>query len=336
MAKNGELLLQNSRECWQMCVPKEEIISFNNIIDHFMLQQRYQVKESTYAHYMNLINTHIRPQLGEIPVNELSAHIIEAYSSEKLMHGKLDHRGGLSPKTVKDLLSLVRLIIKYGIAKGMINQQVLFFSGPRVPKKDVKVLSCEEQKRLEQFTLNSADNMCFGVYLCLYTGLRIGEICALRWKDIDLENACLHIDKTLLRIKNVEQNGQKTKILIDTPKTATSKRIIPVSSRLKEELLHRKKEIHCENIYFLTGTKNYIEPRNYYNKYKNYLEKCNLPPYTFHALRHTFATRCIEKGVDPKALSEILGHADVKITLDRYVHPSLEHKRNCMELLFSC
>lgn len=311
---------------------KQELL-FGRIIDDFMLHQRYQVKQSTYSHYMNLINTHIRPQFGSLLADELSANMIEEYANEKLTKGKLNKNGGLAPKTVKDLLSLLRLIIKYGIARDLIDQRVLFFSGPKVPRKEIQVLSIDEQRRLEQFAMNSDDNMCFGVYLCLYTGLRLGELCALQWQDIDLGNASLHINKTILRISNTGQEGHKTRIVIDSPKTLTSKRVIPISFHLKELLCQRKSEERCQEDYLLTGTRNYIEPRCYYNKYKGYLKKCGLPSYTFHILRHTFATRCIEKGVDPKALSEILGHADVQITLNRYVHPSLEHKRNCMELL---
>lgn len=320
---------QNKQACGHA---KQEML-FGCLIDEFMIHQRYQVKQSTYSHYMNLIDTHIRPQFGGLLVNELSANMIEEYADKKLTKGRLNQTGGLAPKTVKDLLSLLRLIIKYGIARDLIDQRVLFFSGPKVPKKEIQVLSMEEQRKLEQLALNSEDMMCFGVYLCLYTGLRLGELCALQWKDFDLQNACLHINKTILRISNPGQEGQKTRVVIDAPKTLTSKRVIPISTHLRTLLYEKRNEEIEQEACFLTGTKNYIEPRSYYNKYKSYLKKCGLPSYTFHILRHTFATRCIEKGVDPKALSEILGHADVQITLNRYVHPSLEHKRNCMELL---
>lgn len=316
-------------------IQKKGKILFDNVIDDFMLQQQYQVKQSTYAHYVSLIETHIRPDFGKMYLDELSSGVFEAYSSEKLRNGKLNRSGGLSPKTVKDLLSLIRLILKYGIMKGIIDQQVLFFSGPRVTRKEVQVLSRQEQKKLEDFILNSDDTMCFGVYLCLYTGLRLGEICALKWSDINFEEGYLNIDKTLIRIKNTEETGAKTRLLIDTPKSTASKRKIPISLSLEEQLLKLQKNSLSEDTFFLTGMEKFIEPRSYYNKYKDYLNRCDIYSYTFHALRHTFATRCIEKGVDPKSLSEILGHADVKITLDRYVHPSLEHKRNCMELLFS-
>lgn len=177
----------NYKESHQLCDQMKMDLLFNNVIDDFMLQQQYQVKESTYAHYVNLVDTHIRPDLGKIPVEQLSSGMIEVYSSEKLRNGKLNNQGGLSPKTVKDLLSLMRLILKYGVTKGIIDQQVLFFSVPRVARREVQVFSVQEQKCLEDFTLNSDSTMCFGVYLCLYTGLRIGEICALRWQILILK-----------------------------------------------------------------------------------------------------------------------------------------------------
>lgn len=306
---------------------------FRDLVHDFLVQQRHQVKKSTYAHYTNLIDSHILPQLGEIPLNNLTAQVIEAYAGEKLDSGKLDHSGGLSPKTVKDLLSLIRLILKYGLRNDVVDQKTLFFSGPRAVKNEIRIFSKKHQEQLEAMTMNAEDNQCFGIYLCLYTGLRLGEICALQWRDINLDKGYLSVDRTILRIRNPEDTGQKTIILIDTPKTTASKRVIPLSAHLNQLLMQHKKEEYQDHTYFLTGTDHYIEPRNYYAKYKKYLSSAGIPQYTFHALRHSFATRCIEKGADPKTLSELLGHADVKITLDRYVHPSMERKRSCMELL---
>ena len=327
--------MMRSKESRQLHNQKKEELLIDDLINDFMLQQRYQVKESTYAHYVSLLETHIRPYFGNMYVTEVTSGMIELYASKKLQNGKLNKKGGLSPKTVKDLLSLIRLILKYGVTRGIIGQQVLFFSGPRITCKEIQVFSKAEQKRLEDFVLKSEDTMHLGIYLSLYTGIRLGEICALKWSDINFEERYLNIDKTISRIKNVESAGKKTKLLIDTPKTSASKRKIPLSIYLSELLLKHKQNAFSKDSFFLTGTEKFIEPRNYYNKYKSDLSQCDLSSYTFHALRHTFATRCIEKGVDPKSLSEILGHADVKITLDRYVHPSLEHKRACMELLFS-
>ena len=309
--------------------------TFNDLLDCFLLQKKYCVKESTYAHYRNLIERHIRTELGAIRLCDFSTCTIERYADEKLSNGRVNAKDGLSSKTVKDLLTLIKSVLKYGVAKGLVPSNVISFSSPKVLKRDIEILSKDEQKILEDSTICS-DNLHFGIYLCLYTGMRIGEICALQWKDIDLTNATISINKTIQRISNY--NGQagikKTKIVIASPKSIASKRTIPLPLMLCEQLSTRKQPNCSDSSYFLTDSERFIEPRNYYARYKEVLCRCGLSRYTFHALRHTFATRCIELGFDPKVLSEILGHTDVKITLDRYVHPSLDRKRTCMELLF--
>lgn len=310
--------------------------TFNDLLDCFLIQKKYCVKESTYAHYCNMIERHIRKELGMLRLSDLSTYTIERYADDKLSNGKVNSKDGLSPKTVKDLLTLIKSVLKYGIKKGLISSTATSFSSPKVSKKDIEVLSKDEQQTLEKSTI-CADNLHFGIYLCLYTGMRIGEICALQWKDIDLINSTISINKTIQRISNHDGKAEikKTKIVIASPKSLASKRTIPLPLILCEQLSKRK-QIHCSgSSYFLTDSERFIEPRNYYARYKEVLYNCGLSHYTFHALRHTFATRCIEIGFDPKVLSEILGHTNVKFTLDRYVHPSLDRKRTCMELLFA-
>lgn len=309
-------------------------MNFNALLDLYLVQKRYCVKESTYAHYCNLINRHIRNELGNYMLKELSSCEIERFTDNLLKNGKANGGRGLSPKTVKDILTIIKSALKYGVSKGWVGSCVIAFSMPRITKNNVEVLSREEQKLLETQTA-FADNLHFGIYLCLYTGMRIGEICALQWKDIDLENSTINISKTIQRIYDYADGDAevKTKVVIDLPKSASSERRIPIPSTLNRQLKVRRGECSEED-YFLTSNEHYIEPRSYYAKYKAAMKKYGLGHYNFHALRHTFATRCIEIGFDPKVLSEILGHSDVKITLDRYVHPSMDRKRACMELLF--
>ena len=308
---------------------------FGTLLDSFLLQKKYCVKESTYAHYCNLVENHIRPSLGYIKLCDLSTYVIEKFADEKLKKGKVGSQGGLSTKTVKDLLTLVKSILKYGISKEIVPQNIVSFSSPKVTKKEIEILSGNDRENLEQFTMN-ADNIHFGIYLCLYTGMRIGEVCALKWNDIDLCNSTISVNKTIQRISlNYVDGVKKTKIIIDSPKTEASKRVIPLPFGLCQLLIKRKHNESLGSNYFLTNSEKYIESRNYYAKYREILKECGVSQYTFHALRHTFATRCIEIGFDPKVLSEILGHTDVKITLDRYVHPSIDRKRACMELLYA-
>ena len=306
---------------------------FGTILTSFMRQQKHQVKESTYAHYCYLIESHIRPVLGGITVSEITAARMETFTDEMLTKGRLDKKGGLSPKTVKDMSVLLKQIIRYATDKGWLTESSVRFAAPKTVKQDIEVLTETERTQLEAFSLADDDSYRFGVYLCLYTGLRIGELCALRWSDIDLDSDILLVNRTILRIRNTDENANtKTKIIIDRPKTEASVRGIPLPVFLVRELVVRKMNAKG-NDYILTGTTRYIEPRNYYERYKGYLSQCEIQHYTFHALRHTFATRCIECGFDPKSLSEILGHSDVKITLERYVHPSMALKRSHMERL---
>ena len=306
---------------------------FSDLTESFLKQKKYQVKDSTYAHYCYIINKHILPYFGNHSITEISSVLIEDYVSSKLTNGKIKTEDGLSPKSVKDILSVLKSILKYGESKGITSEKsITSVKSPKANKKCIEVLSEDEQKIIEEYVL-SADNMSFGVYICLYTGLRIGEICALTWADINENIACISINKTILRIQNVESGEAKTRIIIDTPKTDSSIRLIPLPPKLAQMIQDRKPANAKKEDFFLTGTEKYIEPRNYYEKYKNILSQCGIQHHTFHALRHSFATRCIEKGFDAKVLSEILGHSTVKITLDRYVHPSLQRKRQCMELL---
>ena len=308
--------------------------SFDNLIDDFLCTQKFLVKESTFSHYNNIINTHIRPYFVSFALEEIDIAIIRDFINEKLSSGRIDGTGGLSNKSVKDISSVLKMIIKYGSTKGLLQSSLTEFSVPKERKKDIKILSPQDLRCLENYVYDLEDSYKLGVYICLYTGLRIGEICALQWKDIDFNNKSLKVKKTILRIADVNSPSTKTKIIIDSPKSESSIREIPLPNKLMDILYLHKCKITNEDYYVLTGCEKYIEPRNYYERYKKYLIKCNIPNYTFHSLRHTFATRCVEIGFDPKTLSEILGHSDVKITLSRYVHPSMERKRVCMEKLF--
>ena len=172
-----------------------------------------------------------------------------------------------------------------------------------------------------------------GILLSLCCGLRIGEICALKWSDIDIENGTLYINKTVQRLKKEKADQKKTELVISSPKSISSIRIIPLPMFLIEYLSEFKKN-NVNESYVISGSINIFEPRSYQYYFKAFLQRENIRIFNYHILRHTFATRCIEKGVDIKSLSELLGHSNVNITLDKYVHPSLEQKRFQLEKLF--
>lgn len=304
---------------------------FDTVIDQWLAYQRYAVKESTYLHYRRQINTHIRPELGMAKVSQMTQDTLVKYVDHKLTGGRLDGKGGLAVKTVRDLVVILRQILTFAAEQGYMS--LLSVKSPKKKNVEIQILDKWEQERLERYVLDHSDTCRFGVYLCLYTGLRIGELCALRWGDIQFENCLLSVRRTIQRVDELNpQAAHKTKVIIDTPKTAASIRDIPLPSFLAELLWQYGQNV-LPSDYVLTGSSRYIEPRSYYNKYKKFLKECGIGDHTFHALRHTFATRCIEQGFDPKSLSEILGHTDVTITLQRYVHSSLELKRAHMERL---
>lgn len=304
---------------------------FETIIDEWLSFQRHSVKESTYLHYRRQINTHIRPDLGGVTVRQITQAALVQYVDRKLTCGRLDGKGGLAIKTVRDLLVILRQILAYAVQQGYM--EVFTVKSPKKKTAEIQVLEHWEQGRLERHALGLLDSYRLGVYLCLYTGLRIGELCGLRWGDICFESRVLSVRRTIQRVDNLDpQAAYKTRVIIDTPKTEASIRDIPLPAFLVE-VLQRYAGNTLPSDYVLTGAGHFIEPRSYYNKYKRYLKECGVGDYTFHALRHTFATRCIEQGFDPKSLSEILGHTDVTITLQRYVHSSLDLKRTHMERL---
>ncbi len=303
--------------------------TFNLIIDDFLKQAEYSVKPSTFNHYKMMIDAHIRPHLGKKKYEILSSVDIENFTVDMLKDGRTDGKGGLSTKTVKDLLSVLRRILKYGVNKELIPFTVLNFTTPKAYTQGVCIFDAEETEILKQHSAKKTDPSYLGILVCLYAGLRLGEICALQWKDIDFENKTITIDKTMIRLHDKESGH--TRVYIEKPKTLSSNRVIPMPEALTVHLRARKAAY--DEAYVTTGMMRYNEPRTYYERYKRILKECGISPHSFHCLRHTFATNCVQQGFDPKTLSEILGHSDVKVTFDKYIHPSMEMKRKYMEML---
>ncbi len=281
-------------------------------INSWLNNARIKNKKSTYSNYQYIIKSRITPKFAKIKKNAISLELINKFTSELLSEGLME-------KTVKDILIILQQILKYGD----INIKIPM---PKVPKNEIQILKKDEQAKLEEELIKNLNEGTFGIYFCLYTGLRIGELCALQWKNIDLINKKVQIKKTLIRIKNPdEQARKKTIIIMDEPKSSSSIREIPIPDFLIPIMSELGQNV-TDDTFLISKEEKFIETRTYFNKYKQILNKLDLEMYNFHALRHTFATRCIENGCDPKTLSEILGHSSVKITLERYVHPSYENK----------
>lgn len=293
---------------------------FDSLIDSWLLQKKISVKDSTYSIYLDIINKHLRPFFGKIKITNITDNLISKFIMLKI-------KEGLKEKTIKDISVLLKQILNYG----KINVTI---KTPKVKKKQVKILNQNEQRKLENYIKTSFDNIELGIILALYMGLRIGEVCALKWSDIDISNQVINVNHTISRVRNFDTKIKtKTIVKIDEPKTENSKRTIPIPKTILTFLELLKAKSTNENNYVLTNSDKFLEPRSYYNKYKKILKKLELAGFNFHSLRHTFATRCIELGFDPKTLSEILGHADIKITLAFYVHPTNHQKILSMDKL---
>ncbi len=309
--------------------------NYDRWLDEWLSFRKMRVKESTYIRYRNMVDNHIRPYLGRRPIEEIDTVAMEAYVSKLLQSGRLDRQGGLSAKSILDILTVVKESFRYAGSHGV--DTTCRFEHVCVKRKpqEMRVLSRQEEKELVGLLLADTDSYKLGVFLSLYTGIRIGELCALQWKDISLEDQTLRIHKTLQRLQKTDPGERdRTHVVITEPKSHMAKRVIPLPDFVVEVVAAFK---GLPEAYVAAGKETgYVEPRTMQNRFKNYVNESGIGDANFHSLRHTFATRCVESGFDIKSLSEILGHSSVKITLDRYVHSSLEQKRANMEKLKAC
>lgn len=298
--------------------------TFEEVLRLWMDMNRIKYKGSTEKKYQYMIDTHIIPELGKEKISQLTAPKINAFLMEKMNSGRLNQQGGLSPSYVRSMVLIINSAIHFAVDEEMCKPLKTPIYKPPEVKKELSILNLKQQRSLEKYLLDHMDSTSVGILLTLHTGLRIGEVCALSWDDIDLENEIIHIRHTVMRVKS-------SKWVIDIPKTRNSYRMIPISSQLLPILSEYRKN-SC-SVYVIPGKGSFVNPRTYEYRYHKILEKCELPSINYHALRHTFATRCIEAGVDVKSLSEILGHSNVGITLNTYVHSSMELKRMQIEKL---
>ena len=285
-------------------------------------------KQSTYAKYKNTVEKHILPELGNYQLNEIDTKVINTFCHIKLQNS------GLSPKTVKDILSVIKLIVKFAKKFDVLCSCDFESVSIKTKKLTVKGLTTVQSRKIKDFLANNIDYVNVGILISFYTGVRIGELCALKFNDISFETNTMHINKTMQRIQNFKGDKNKTEIIISSPKSECSIREIPVPQFIIDLII--KNDLYKRDAYLLTGeVVRFIEPRTLENKFNKIASICNIENVTFHMIRHTFASNCIEAGVDAKSLSEILGHSSVNITLNRYVHSSMEIKKMNMEKLYS-
>lgn len=291
---------------------------------------KLHTKISTQNKYHNMLINYILPEYGNQPVNTITYDFIESHCKFLLESGG-KKGNGLSTKTVSDVLAIIRNISKFAIRKGIYVACDASAVQIRQDVKPMRVFSIAEQNQLCNHILENPEPCNIGILVCLFTGLRVGEICALRWEDISYSDQSIYIHHTLQRIQINQDHGAKTKVVVTTPKSTCSIRKIPLPDEISKILVLNQKS---SSGYLLTNDNyKFVEPRTMQNKFKKILNDAGIENANFHALRHTFATRCVELGFDVKSLSEILGHATVNITMNRYVHPTYELKMKNMQKL---
>lgn len=280
----------------------------------------HRVKESTAANYTMKADKHILPKFGDQAVSSITSDHIYSFISDK-------QKAGLSPRYIADIVILMKTIFKYAARIYQIFNPLEGIVLPKKKSPEIQLLDEAEQKTLHQYIGTHQNRSTLGTALSMTTGLRIGELCPLQWRDIDLEKRIMTVTKTMQRIQ-CPTISSKTKLIITDPKSESSCRQIPIPECMVGFLLKFKGK---SNEYILTGTEKPIEPRAMQYRFQTILKNAKLPSVHFHALRHIFATNCIKLGFDVKALSELLGHSSVEITLNRYVHSSFDQKREYMK-----
>lgn len=294
---------------------------------YWLKKKEFEVKKSTYCNYSNLLKNQIIPIIGDIKFYELNGDILQFF----IYRVQSEHN--LSEKTTKDCLGIVKQIIIDGQEEGIIPRFAFSKRKLKYKKQELignvkKVYTEEEYRKIIQEILKNINNKKLGILLGLYTGMRIGELCALQFKDIDFKNKVINVTKTLQRTYDPTKDINPSEIQITSTKTTSSTRTIPITEEIVKIL--EKMNTGNEN-YVLTGKKKYTEPRTFRRSYQTFMKSIDIEPLKFHSLRHTFASMNIENGADIKTISEILGHSDIDTTLKVYTHTSEKAKKKAIE-----
>ncbi len=299
--------------------------TISEIVAVWKKHKKQYVKKSSFSAYMLLTENHLLPAFGnESAIKEAD---VQSFVIKKL-------ETGLSHKTIKDILIVLKMILKFGAKNKWLDYTPFDIQFPTEREKhNIEVLSRADQKKIMNYIQEHFTFRNLGVYICLSSGIRIGEVCALTWNDIDTDNGIISINRTIQRIYVIEEGSRKTELIIDSPKTKNSIREIPISKDLLRILKPFKKIVN-PSFFILTNDAKPTEPRTYRSYYKNLMLSLNMPDLKFHGLRHSFATRCIESNCDYKTVSVLLGHSNISTTLNLYVHPNMEQKKKAIEQMF--
>lgn len=287
--------------------------------------KRPYVKQSTMAAYVLILENHVLPYFGD--GDSLHEQAVQAFVLQKLERG-------LSVKTIKDILIVLKMVMKFGVKNEWMTYYEWDIKYPTTStSKEMEVLSVANHRKILNYIQSHFTFTGLGIYISLSTGLRIGEVCALKWSDINVTDGTITVSRTIERIYIIEGEEKHTELVINTPKTKNSCREIPMSKELLAMIKPLKKIVN-DDFYVLTNDERPTEPRTYRNYYKGLMAKLDIPKLKYHGLRHSFATRCIEAGCDYKTVSVLLGHSNISTTLNLYVHPNMEQKKRCITKMF--
>ncbi len=283
--------------------------------------KRCYVKRSTFAAYVLILENHIFPSFGEC--DTLNDSLVQDFVLRKL-------DSGLCVKTVKDILIVLKMVMRFGVKNGWMNYCEWDIKYPTTESSnEIEVLTVANHRKILEFVKLNFTFRNLGIYISLTTGLRIGEICGLKWSDIDVVNGTITVRRTIERIYIIDGENKHTELIVNTPKTKNSCRDIPMCKELMAIVKPLKKVVN-DDFYVLTNEEKPTEPRTYRNYYHRLMRRLGIPRLKYHGLRHSFATRCIESNCDYKTVSVLLGHANITTTLNLYVHPNMEQKKRCI------
>lgn len=294
----------------------------SEMIDLWKADKKNYVKKSTFSAYVLLIENHLLPTFGdkyEVPETDVQQFVLQKLAS------------GLSQKTIKDILIVLKMVLKFSAKNKWLTYEPFEIQYPTIRENQhIEVLSRTHQKKIMSYIQEHFTFRNLGILICLSSGMRIGEICALTWEDIDTDNGIINVNRTIQRIYVIEDGNRKTELILDTPKTKNSIREIPMNKDLIR-LIKPIKKIVNPSFFVLTNDAKPTEPRTYRSFYKGLMCHLEIPELKFHGLRHSFATRCIESNCDYKTVSVLLGHSNISTTLNLYVHPNMEQKKKAIE-----
>ncbi len=291
------------------------------LAESWIEDKSFTVKAGTLCSYSSKLKNHILPFFSDVYFSKLNVQMLSGFIAAKRAEG-------LSKKYISDMVIIIKSISAWAYRRYDLPDKVRDFKNIKQTVKEPEMLNHEEQKKPQNYLLKQNDDIAVGIFTSMYTGLRIGEICALKWSDIDLENGVISVNKSVQRLPN--RKTGKTEIRINTPKTAKSVRLIPIPKFLCDRLQMYKQN---SDFYILSNSEKIIEPRSLTYKFKRILSEAGVSNIKYHSLRHAFATNCLRSNFDIKTLSEIMGHSSPNITLKAYIHLSMEQKRACMNKL---